>query len=448
MAIDPSLTPIGSGFNRTLINANFDRIDEALQDALSRSGVSPNSMEVDLDLNSNDLLNVGVTNTERLIVDGEELLPGNVSVKGDTGDAATIAVGTVTTGAAGSSVIITNAGDANNAVFNFTIPKGDTGASGAGTGDMVAAQNLNDVASKPTAFANIKQAATESATGVVELATTAEAATATDTTRVVTPAGLAAYAAAHPVTPVTVQQFTSSDTWTKPSTGTMAYIFGWGGGGSGGRTGVTSTRGAGGAGGGSFGERVMLLSDLASSVSVTIGAGGASKTSGTANGDQGGTTSFGSHLSIVGGGGGSGANSGDGGAGGGVFTTGTTAISTSGPPAAMDITGGAGGIGNGLGGSTGGLGTTGGAGGGGGTGSSNNGGTGGGAHSGGAGGGGGSGSGTPGAGGVSLRGGNGGAGAAGGGAPGAGSPRGGGGGGASTNNSGAGGRGELWVIVF
>lgn len=70
--------------------------------------------------------------------------------------------------------------------------KGDKGDSGAGTGDMLAEQNLNDVADKPTAFSNIKQAATATATGVVELATSAEAVTGTDTVRAVTPEGLAA----------------------------------------------------------------------------------------------------------------------------------------------------------------------------------------------------------------------------------------------------------------
>jgi hypothetical protein len=58
--------------------------------------------------------------------------------------------------------------------------------------------NLSDVASASTAFSNIKQAATESATGVVELATTAEAVTGTDTSRAVTPAGVKA--AKFPVT--------------------------------------------------------------------------------------------------------------------------------------------------------------------------------------------------------------------------------------------------------
>lgn len=51
------------------------------------------------------------------------------------GAAATIALGTVATGAAGSSVIITNSGTSGAAVFNFTIPRGNTGATGP-TGPM------------------------------------------------------------------------------------------------------------------------------------------------------------------------------------------------------------------------------------------------------------------------------------------------------------------------
>jgi hypothetical protein len=202
-----------------------------------------------------------------------------------------LTIGTVTTGSPGSSASATISGTATDAILNLTIPAGATGASGAGTGDMVAANNLSDVASKKTArdtiaihgadvasagtinldaatgylvdvtgttgitaitltegrerwvrftgalplthgaslvlpnsdnittaagdyahfvgyaagvvrcttynrashatrFADIKQAATSAATGVVELATVAEAATGTDTSRAVTPAGL------------------------------------------------------------------------------------------------------------------------------------------------------------------------------------------------------------------------------------------------------------------
>ncbi len=61
------------------------------------------------------------------------------------------------------------------------------------SGSLMAVNNLSDLANAATAFSNIKQAATESATGVVELATTAEALAGTDTTRSVTAAGLKAH---------------------------------------------------------------------------------------------------------------------------------------------------------------------------------------------------------------------------------------------------------------
>lgn len=53
-------------------------------------------------------------------------------------------------------------------------------------------QNLDDVDDAETAFDNIKQAASDTYAGVVELATPAEAVTGTDDTRAVTPEGLAA----------------------------------------------------------------------------------------------------------------------------------------------------------------------------------------------------------------------------------------------------------------
>ena len=64
-------------------------------------------------------------------------------------------------------------------------------ATGAGGGDLLAANNLGDVASAATSFTNIKQAASTTATGVAELATITEVNTGTDAARVVTPAGLA-----------------------------------------------------------------------------------------------------------------------------------------------------------------------------------------------------------------------------------------------------------------
>jgi hypothetical protein len=49
---------------------------------------------------------------------------------GNTGTAATVAVGTTTTGAAGSSAAVTNSGSSSAAVLNFTVPRGNTGDTG------------------------------------------------------------------------------------------------------------------------------------------------------------------------------------------------------------------------------------------------------------------------------------------------------------------------------
>ena len=51
-------------------------------------------------------------------------------IKGDTGAAATVAVGETTTLPAGSSATVQNVGDENNAVFKFGIPQGGKGDKG------------------------------------------------------------------------------------------------------------------------------------------------------------------------------------------------------------------------------------------------------------------------------------------------------------------------------
>lgn len=56
---------------------------------------------------------------------------GPTGPTGATGVTPTFTLGTVTTGAAGSSVAITVTGTAPNYVLNFTIPRGDTGPTGA-----------------------------------------------------------------------------------------------------------------------------------------------------------------------------------------------------------------------------------------------------------------------------------------------------------------------------
>lgn len=79
---------------------------------------------------------------------GEKGEPGKDGLDGQ-GIAATIEVGTVTTGAAGTNASVTNVGTEQRAVLNFVIPRGDTGASGeqgsAGVGfDDADEMSIND----------------------------------------------------------------------------------------------------------------------------------------------------------------------------------------------------------------------------------------------------------------------------------------------------------------
>jgi hypothetical protein len=61
-------------------------------------------------------------------------LNGSAGATGPAGAAATVNVGTVTTGAAGTQASVTNVGTSSAAVLNFTIPQGAAGANGTGGG--------------------------------------------------------------------------------------------------------------------------------------------------------------------------------------------------------------------------------------------------------------------------------------------------------------------------
>ena len=74
--------------------------------------------------------------------------PASVNIKGakgDTGTAASITIGSVTTGAAGSNASVTNSGTASNAVLNFMLPRGKDGKDGGITVDA----ELSDTSTNP-----------------------------------------------------------------------------------------------------------------------------------------------------------------------------------------------------------------------------------------------------------------------------------------------------------
>lgn len=81
----------------------------------------------DMLLNSYYAYGVGYVDDDYVYTTARASIRG---AKGATGSAATIGIGTVTTGAAGSQASVTNSGSSTDAVFDFTIPKGDKGDKG------------------------------------------------------------------------------------------------------------------------------------------------------------------------------------------------------------------------------------------------------------------------------------------------------------------------------
>lgn len=62
--------------------------------------------------------------------DGDLKNPSSVDIKGDKGDAATVSIGSTVTTEPGTSASVTNTGTSNDAIFNFSIPKGEKGDKG------------------------------------------------------------------------------------------------------------------------------------------------------------------------------------------------------------------------------------------------------------------------------------------------------------------------------
>ncbi len=132
-----------------------------------------------------------------------------------------------------------------------------------------------------------------------------------------------------------VQEFSSSGTWTKPSGANFVLVEVWGAGGGGGRPTAGSTNPAGGGGGGgAYAYKWLLASALDATVSVAIGAGGTGATGNGNRGINGGTSSFGNIVYGYGGAGGYGnatvATVQNGGGGGGAQQA-ATAIRGGGP---------------------------------------------------------------------------------------------------------------------
>lgn len=181
------------------INANNDKIETAFDNTLSRDGSSPNQMNADIDMNSNDLLNVGLINTTSLTIQGQDvsaLIAASVtavnaaiaasasqSAAASSASAAAVSAAAVASQLAnlpewrGPWVTVTAYGlgdlvqESGNTYICVTAHTSGTfstdlsaikwqifaakGSAGAGTGDLLATNNLSELTNKATARSNL-----------------------------------------------------------------------------------------------------------------------------------------------------------------------------------------------------------------------------------------------------------------------------------------------------
>ena len=133
---------------------------------------------------------------------------GDQGLQGATGAAATIRIGSVTTGAAGSNASVINSGTTSDVVLNFTLPRGKDGTGGGG-GTVTVDDELSDTSTNPVQNKVVKM-------NLDALASTAEgiAATAQEAKDVAQDAKDIAAASAK----------TQQSDWGSTDTSSMAYI--------------------------------------------------------------------------------------------------------------------------------------------------------------------------------------------------------------------------------
>ena len=161
--------------NASEINAAIEAVNDKLTNTISRDGSTPNQMEADLDLNSNDVINVSTLSTATLNVAGVKLVSATAvpSWEGAWTTATSYVVDDIVSEAGSTYICLvahtstTFSTDLTNNYWELFAAKGSAGA---GTGDMLAANNLSDVANVATARANL---------GLGTAATTASTAYAT-----------------------------------------------------------------------------------------------------------------------------------------------------------------------------------------------------------------------------------------------------------------------------
>jgi hypothetical protein len=83
MAKKPTISTISSGYaSNTQLNNNFSALRTGFDNTLSLDGSTPNAMNADFDMNSNDILNANVLYTDQLVLSGTVVTPVGLTASG------------------------------------------------------------------------------------------------------------------------------------------------------------------------------------------------------------------------------------------------------------------------------------------------------------------------------------------------------------------------------
>jgi hypothetical protein len=170
MAKRATIVDVSTGYaSGATLDANFDALNEAFDNTLSLDGSTPNAMGADLDMNSNDILNAkdgdfsgNLTVTGGLTLSGATVVPNTLATVPNWEGSWVTATAYVVNDLVrdnGSTYICVEAHTSGTFATDLSGGKWELfaqqGAAGAGTGDMLAANDLSDVDDAPTALANI-----------------------------------------------------------------------------------------------------------------------------------------------------------------------------------------------------------------------------------------------------------------------------------------------------
>ena len=152
------INPLISGFpSVATLNANFDAIEAALENTLSRNGTTPNQMSADLDMNGYRVLNALAHSGEGFIYEGAWTTSTAYTLN-------TLVYVPVGTGSFYDGFTLICRVSHTSGTLNTDYSEGKweiiaaRGASGGGSGDLVSTNNLADVASVSSARSNLSAA--------------------------------------------------------------------------------------------------------------------------------------------------------------------------------------------------------------------------------------------------------------------------------------------------